>query len=63
MLFYLICIFFLFPIVVFFENEFHNGFVSLIHLLFGFALVLFATPESQLSVGVDGDAREWAMQG
>lgn len=24
--------------------------------------VLFATPESQLSVGVDGDAREWAMQ-
>ena len=28
-----------------------------------FALVLFATPESQLSVGVDADAREWAMQG
>ncbi|KAM4095143.1 hypothetical protein ACJW30_08G007300 [Castanea mollissima] len=24
--------------------------------------VLFATPESQLSVGVDADAREWAMQ-
>ncbi|GMY13873.1 peptide chain release factor PrfB1, chloroplastic isoform X4 [Fagus crenata] len=24
--------------------------------------VLLATPESQLSVGVDGDAREWAMQ-
>jgi len=48
---------------VFFENEFQNGFVSLIHLLFEFALVLFATPESQLSVGVDADAREWAMQG
>ncbi|XP_075635439.1 peptide chain release factor PrfB1, chloroplastic-like isoform X2 [Castanea sativa] len=27
-----------------------------------FAIVLFATPESQLSVGVDADAREWAMQ-
>uniref|UniRef100_A0A7N2QXZ8 Peptide chain release factor domain-containing protein n=1 Tax=Quercus lobata TaxID=97700 RepID=A0A7N2QXZ8_QUELO len=24
--------------------------------------VLFSTPESQLSVGVDADAREWAMQ-
>ncbi|XP_062153242.1 peptide chain release factor PrfB1, chloroplastic-like [Alnus glutinosa] len=25
-------------------------------------MVLFATPESQLSVGVDADAREWVMQ-
>jgi hypothetical protein len=54
---------FLIPIIMFFENEFQNVIDSLIHLLFGFALVLFATPESQLSVGVDADAREWAMQG
>lgn len=43
-----------------------NSRIALFHSVscyLDFALVLFATPESQLSVGVDADAREWAMQG